>query len=247
MLEPRVSFVIAGVQKAGTTALFDYLSDWPELSLSHVKETHFFDDDERDWRAPDYVPYHDLFDAPDGRLRGEATPIYLYWPGALERMAAYNPAMRLVVLLRDPVARAWSHWRMEYARGFERAPFGWCIRDGRRRLFHAAPWGHHRAFSYVERGFYGEQVERMFGLFPREQALVLSAEALQADPAATLAEVRAFLGLPPASRTVAPRTVHAGRDMDYGSELTPADAQFLRQVYARDQARLAALTGYRFG
>jgi len=247
MLELRVQFVIAGVQKAGTTALFDYLSEQPELSLSHVKETHFFDDDERDWARPDYAPYHALFDAPDGRLRGEATPIYLYWPGSLERMAAYNPAMRVMVLLRDPVARAWSHWRMEYARGFEQAPFAWCIREGRRRLFEAEPWGHHRAFSYVERGFYGEQVERLLTLFPREQLLVLTAEALQAEPTTTLAQVRAFLGLPPAARAVEPRAVHVGRDMDYGSELTDADAAFLRDLYARDQDRLAALTGIRFG
>jgi hypothetical protein len=247
MLKLRVQFVIAGVQKAGTTALFDYLSEQPELSLSHVKETHFFDDDERDWARPDYAPYHALFDAPDGRLRGEATPIYLYWPGSLERMAAYNPAMRVMVLLRDPVARAWSHWRMEYARGFEQAPFAWCIREGRRRLFEAEPWGHHRAFSYVERGFYGEQVERLLTLFPREQVLVLTAEALQAEPTTTLAQVRAFLGLPPAARAVEPRAVHVGRDMDYGSELTDADAAFLRDLYARDQDRLAALTGIRFG
>jgi hypothetical protein len=247
MAEPRVAFVIAGVQKAGTTALFDYLSEAPELSLSHVKETHFFDDDDQDWDAPDYAPYHALFDAPDGRLRGEATPIYLYWPGALERMGAYNPAMRLIVVLRDPVARAWSHWRMEYARGFERAPFAWCVREGRRRLFDAEPWGHHRAFSYVERGFYGEQIERLFAVFPREQTLVLTAEALQAEPSATLATVRAFLGLPAATGTVAARTVHAGREMDYGSELTPGDTAFLRQVYARDQERLAGLTGIRFG
>jgi hypothetical protein len=247
MAELRVQFVIAGVQKAGTTALFDYLSEQPELSLSHIKETHFFDDDERDWARPDYAAYHALFDAPDGRPRGEATPIYLYWPGSLERMAAYNPAMRIIVLLRDPVARAWSHWRMEYARGFEQAPFAWCIREGRRRLFEAEPWGHHRAFSYVERGFYGEQVERLLALFPREQVLVLTAEALQAEPAATLATVRAFLGLPPAASGVEPRAVHVGRDMDYGSELTEADAAFLRDLYARDQDRLAALTGIRFG
>lgn len=247
MVEPRVGFVIAGVQKAGTTALFDYLSEWPELSLSHVKETHFFDDDERDWQTPDYAPYHALFDPADGRMRGEATPIYLYWPNALERMAAYNPLMRVIVLLRDPVARAWSHWRMEYARGFENAPFAWCVREGRRRLLDAEPWGHHRAFSYVERGLYGEQVERLFSLFPRKQTLILTAEALRAEPAETLDEVRDFLGLAPAAGRVEARVVHAGREMDYGSELTETDAAYLRQIYARDQARLTSLTGIQFG
>jgi hypothetical protein len=84
-------------------------------------------------------------------------------------------------------------------------------------------------------------------LFPREQVLVLTAEGLQAAPAATLAEVRGFLGLPPAAVPASPRAVHVGREMDYGSALTADDTAFLKGVYARDQARLEALTGIRFG
>lgn len=194
-MDPRVSFIIAGVQKAGTTALFDYLAEEPGVSLSKVKEVHFFDDEGQDWAAPDYGAYHANFDGADGRPRGEATPIYLYWPRSLERIAAYNPAMRLIVLLRDPVERAWSHWKMEYARGAETRPFAWCIREGRRRLFEAQPWGHHREFSYVERGFYSEQLEAALAHFPREQLLVLRAGDLNQAPAPVLAKVRTFLGL----------------------------------------------------
>ena len=177
--------------------------------------------------------------------RGEATPIYLYWPNSLERIQTYNPAMRLIVLLRDPVQRAWSHWRMEYARGAETHPFAWCIRDGRRRLFDAVPWGHHREFSYVERGFYGEQLERLFALFPREQILVLKAEDLRASPGPILDQVRTFIGAAPAPAPVA-REVHVGRAMAYPSELTDEDVAFLRQLYASDMARLRALTGIGF-
>lgn len=244
-MDPQVAFIVAGVQKAGTTALFDYLSEEPGVALSRVKEVHFFDDETQDWSRPDYAAYHGNFEASDDRLRGEATPIYLYWPQSLERIAAYNPAMKLIVMLRDPVARAWSHWKMEYARGAETAPFAWCIREGRRRLFDAEPWGCHREFSYVERGFYGEQFERLFGLFPRDQVLVLRAEDLNGQPAAALAKVRTFLGIPPGAGPE-PRQVHVGREMDYGGELTPEDAGFLRAIYAADQARLKALTGLDF-
>lgn len=243
--DPLVTFLIAGVQKGGTTALYDYLAEQGGVALSRKKEVHFFDDETEDWRSPDYAAYHARFEAPEGRPCGEATPIYTYWPNALERAAAYNPALRLVLLLRDPVERAWSHWRMEYARGAEAEPFGWCIREGRRRLFDNQPWGHHREFSYVERGFYGEQVERLFGLFPREQVLLLRAEDLKADAAGALARVRAFIGAAPAP-TPTPREVHVGVEMDYGSTLTPEDAGYLRGLYARDQARLAALTGLSF-
>lgn len=241
---PKVNFIVAGVQKGGTTALYDYLAEMPDVAVSRLKETHFFDDESLDWARPDYARYHAQFDDPDGRPCGEATPIYSYWPGALERIAAYNPAMRLILVLRDPVERAWSHWRMEYARGAEREAFAWCIRQGRMRLFENrapnAPWGVHREFSYVERGFYAEQLERILALFPREQLLVLRAEALRADPAAALAGLRGFLGLPPAA-PLAPRAAHVGQEMDYGSELTAEDTAFLRGLYARDQARLAAL------
>jgi hypothetical protein len=250
---PLVTFLIAGAQKGGTTALYDYLADYPDVALSRIKEVHFFDDETRDWDRPDYGAYHAQFDAPGARPCGEATPIYLYWPNALARIRAYNPATRLIVVLRDPVARAWSHWRMEYARGAEREPFAWCIRRGRQRLFDAAPpvarapapWGHHREFSYVERGFYGEQLAQLFALFPREQVLVIRAEDLRAEPAGSLAAVRRFLGLAQAPPPE-PREAHVGRDMDYGAGLTAEDETWLRQVYARDQARLQALVGWNY-
>jgi len=243
---PLVSFVIAGVQKGGTTALFDYLGDYPDIALPDAKELHFFDDEARDWRRPDYGDYHARFPDPAGRPCGEATPIYAYWPNSLERIAAYNPAMKLIMVLRDPVQRAWSHWRMEYARGVETEPFAWCIREGRQRMFAAEPWGHHREVSYVERGFYGEQIARLRSLFPPEQVLVLTSDALRREPAVALDRVRGFLGLPPAPTPPA-RETHVGREMDYPSELTAADIDHLRQVYAADAERLAALTGVRFG
>ncbi|OHB36536.1 MAG: sulfotransferase [Phenylobacterium sp. RIFCSPHIGHO2_01_FULL_70_10] len=246
-MEPKVDFIIAGAQKAGTTALFDYLGDHPQIGLSDVKEVHFFDDEARDWATPNYLDYHARFDLSDRtKVWGEATPIYLYWKDSLERICTYRPDIKLIVLLRDPVARAFSHWKMEYARGVETAPFDWCVRRGRTRLFDSAPWGWHREFSYVERGFYGEQVERLFGLFPREQVLILQAEALDAEPSATLSKVCDFLGVAPFPQ-IRPRRVHEARDLPYPSRLTPEDAAHLRAIYARDSARLHALTGLSFG
>lgn len=239
---PRVDFIIPGFQKAGTTALFDHLGDVPGVALSATKEVHFFDDESLDWVRPDYGAYEAQFASADGAVVGEATPIYLYWPNALERIAAYNPAMQLIIMLRDPVERAWSHWRMETSRGPEQEPFSWCIRQGRQRLFASEPWGHHREFSYVERGFYGEQVARLFELFPRDQVLFLKADDLRTDPNTVLTSVCAFLGAPPPPLTV-PRAVHVGQEMD-GFE--PADVAYLRGLYAPDLTRLKELTGISF-
>ena len=244
MPTPLVNFIVVGVQTAGTTALFDYLGDSPAVALSKVKEVHFFDDETVDWVRPDYAPYHAHFEtAAPAALLGEATPIYLYWPQSLERIAAYNPDIRLVVMLRDPVERAWSHWRMEYSRGVETHPFSWCIREGRQRLFAVKPWGVHREFSYVERGFYGEQIERLFSIFPREQILILTADGLRERPSESLGRVADFLGISRGG-AVEHRDVHVGREV--GGQLTAEDAAYLRDLYAVDMERLRGLTGISF-
>ena len=240
----KVDFLIAGVQKGGTSALFEYLRTVPGLQLPDVKEAHFFDDEERvDWRGPDYSAYHRLFDD-DGRRWGEATPIYIYWPNSLERIAAYNPAMKFILLFRDPVERAWSHWKMEYAKRKESHDFQWCIREGRERVATgdpAAP-GHHRVFSYVERGLYGRQVERLLSLFPRSQCLFLRSEDLRDRPADAVAEICAFLDQDQ-PRRISPMIVHRARDVAYPSSLTSADKRLLNDVYASDMSRFSDLTG----
>jgi hypothetical protein len=240
--ERRIDFIVVGAQKAGTTALFEHLGDHPQIGLSDVKEVHFFDDEARNWENPDYEDYHQHFDWQRPLVRGEATPIYAYWPQGLERIRAYNPTMKLILMLRDPAERAWSHWRMEQARGVETGAFSWCIRQGRQRLFDANPWGHHREFSYVERGFCGDQLARLSALFPAEQLLVLQAEELLANPGSALAKVMEFLGVDVLG-DVAARQVHVGPEL---GQLPPIDEAYLREIYAADQARLAAqLAGLR--
>jgi len=239
-----VSFLVAGVQKGGTSALFEYLRAVPALQLPPVKEAHFFDDEGRiDWARPDYGAYHDLF-VEDGRLWGEATPIYLYWPNALERIARYNPAMKLILIFRDPVERAWSHWKMEYARRAEREPFGWCIREGRARMDHATPYpGFHRVWSYVERGLYGRQLARALALFPPTQLLLLRSDDLRADPDTVIAHICRFLGVPLPQGPLEPRLVRTARAMPYPSILTMADRALLDGVFAADLARFRELGG----
>ena len=239
----RVSFLIAGVQKAGTTALFDYLSEIPGLELPAVKEAHFFDDEEKvDWAAPDYAPYHRLFGDPD-RLWGEATPIYLYWPNALERIRAYNPAMKLILLFRDPVERAWSHWKMEYARGKETEPFGWCIRDGRARMAGGTPYpGFHRVYSYVERGFYGRQLARLLALFPRDQLLLLGSDSLKREPTATIQTICTFLDVAAPSDPIVPKISRPAADLDYPATLSDSDVIFLQRQFSDELARFRLLS-----
>ncbi|GLR65792.1 deacetylase sulfotransferase [Acidocella aquatica] len=195
----KVSIFGCGVQKGGTTSLYAHLCEHPELSAPVQKELHFFDDESRDWAAPDYAALEALFPASDGaRLRFDITPIYGFWPPAIARIHAYNPQARLIYLFRDPFERAWSQWCMEYARGFETLPFSEAIRAGRARLAELPPLAREqRIYTYIERGCYAGQVRRALRHFPREQVLFLRSRDLLLDHVGTLRKIAGFLGIGP--------------------------------------------------
>ena len=200
---PRIGFLIGGVQKAGTTALARYLAGHPQLALPQRKEAHVFDDPGfgADWdRARIDREYARHFDAgSDDRLHGDATPIYLFHPTLVERIAAYNPAMRWIVLLRDPLERAISQYGMERARGDEHWPLWAALLCERLRLR-----GHHhdwspasplRHWSYRARGDYGRQLRTLRAHFPDAQVLVLRSTELRVSHVQVLARICAFLGV----------------------------------------------------
>ena len=192
----RVSFVVAGVQKGGTTALFENLKQHPKLNMPRRKECHYFNSDGYFMRPDKGVrAYHAMFPRlRRGQIRGEATPGYLYCVEAPARMADYNPAMRVIVLLRDPIARAYSHWVMERHRGLEALDFRDAIRAEPARL-RMQP--QHPVYSYVNRGRYAEQLCRLWERIPREQTLVLRSDCLLQKPQETVARVCRFLDVDP--------------------------------------------------
>lgn len=103
----RVDFFIAGVQKGGTTALDAMLRDHLQIQMARVKEVHFFDNGSLDWSSPNLDYLQDSFGwTADNPVRGEATPIYIYWHSALRRLKAYNPDARVLIALRHPAFRA---------------------------------------------------------------------------------------------------------------------------------------------
>ena len=206
MPEPLLGFVIGGVQKGGTTALAEALARHPAIAMPRGKELHAFDAPDFDERwdpatvdariAPAFAPGNVV------GLHGDATPLNVYHPAVVRRIARYNPQMRWILLLRDPVARAISHYHMERGRGIEpRGLFAavlaetWRIRRGADDYSATAAW---RWASYVDRGRYARQLDVLYQHFPRSQVLLLRSADLLADPARTLDRVMAFLGVAPA-------------------------------------------------
>jgi hypothetical protein len=210
--------------------------------MAVVKELHFFDDETADWSRPDYTRLHAGFDWGSADVvRGEATPIYTYWPNALHRLKQYNRTAKIIVGLRHPSFRAYSHWRMESSRGVEPLSFSAAIRSaGRTRPADVAERAH-RDFTYVERGFYSSQVDRLLRLFDRDQIFLFRTDRLWSEPGSILDAVAAFLGIDREIRCEPAYIVSEfGRPADaMGRE----DRAHLDDVFSADIRMTADLTG----
>ncbi len=207
----RPTFLIIGAQKSGTTSLHAYLADHPAVLTASVKEveyfSRFFPRGER-W----YISHFPLaLRGAAVRLRtrgrlavGEASATYLFHPRAPERIHAFDPEMKLVVVLRDPVDRAYSHYQMEYRWGRETLPFEEALAREEElapeleRMIADPAYESSDAIqcSYLARGRYAEQLLRWLALFPREHLHVLTSVDLLEDPAGAVSSVAAFLDIP---------------------------------------------------
>jgi len=245
----RVSFVVAGAQKSGTQALDRYLREHPELCLPRLvpvgdtmtAEVHFFDTDSLFGSDHvDYSAYHAKFDSrPPQRLLGEVTPAYLYWPTAAERIARYNAAMKIIVVLRNPITRAYSHWNKSRSGHREPLPFLEAVRAEPQRL-RGLPLRKAMRFNYVERGFYVAQLQRLWRYFPVEQTLVLKTEELLESPPASLSKIAGFLGIAPFA-AVASKSVNAG---EYAAPMSTEARRFLVGIFEQEIHELERLLGW---
>ncbi len=241
---PLPDFLVIGAQKAGTTSLFSYLTTHPHISRPLKKEIHYFD---TRWHRHENW-YRSHFPATgDGMLTGEASPCYLFYPMAPARVAKLLPDVRLIVLLRDPVARAYSHYQQSRNKGFETCSFEEAVAAEPQRLREDEPLlnGHPDAGTvafkknaYLTRGHYAEQLARWFEEFQREQFHIIKSEAFFADPQQTCSDVFSFLGLP--DHAVPSLKVH--NPGAYDSKLGNGDAA-LRKYFAPHNRALAELLG----
>ncbi len=188
---------------------------------------------------------------PRGRIVGEASPGYLFHPLAPQRVRETVPDARLVVLVRDPVDRALSHYHHEVALGRERLSFedaldaeaartrGEAERMAREPGYFSRAWWDH---TYVARGRYAEQLERWFAVFPREQLLVVATEELAAETAATYRHVLEFVGARSRDLQDYPRVY----EQEY-AEMAPETRERLARELESPNRRLYELLGRDLG
>ncbi len=239
-MDQRVEFLICGAQKAGTTALADYINLHPGLSIPKCKEVHFFDNEAVDWFSPDVAAYHRYFEEfGSNQLWGEATPVYMYWDESPRRIWQYNPKMKIIVMLRNPVSRAYSHWAMETERGAEHVSFDEAVEWERERCRDALP-RQHRVFSYCDRGFYCAQLRRLWRFFGEEAVLILRQEDLLSNPEQCLHQVWRHLGVS-SIESIKPIQRHLGH---YHRPMNAATKSKLQLLFRSEIHQLEDMLGW---
>ena len=248
------SFIMIGVQRCGTTSLFRTLVEHPQVRRATFRKgVNYFDLNYyrgMSWYQG-HFPVAEIARRKTARYGGpvafEASGYYLYHPFALERLSRDLPGTKLVAMLRDPVERAFSAYKHEYARGFEHESFERALElederlggeIGRMREDIRYESMSHRHHSYRHRGHYAEQLERTFGFFPPEQVHVIDSEAYLDQPAREYRQLLAFLGLHP-HEPLGFRRINARPS----GPMPVKTRQKLEEYYAPHNERLTKLLG----
>ena len=185
------TFLIVGAARSGTTSVWQYLRDHPDVFMPDEKEVNFFNEDGSFDRGLDW--YAGLFAPGRGKKAiGEASPSYLASTEAAPRMAAVVPDARLVAILRNPIDRTYSHYLHGRFFAVERRSFRHAV-EQELRSPGDVPW----PFNYVAQSHYHEQLVRLNAYYPREQILVQLLDDLRTDPAAAFRSVCEHLGIDP--------------------------------------------------
>lgn len=219
----KVDFTIIGAQKSGTSSLAYQLARHPSVCFSRRKEPQFFSTNEHWERSlPDY---HHLFGPAPGQRRGEASTTYTFlpeYPETAARIHEYNPGMRLIYVMRNPVDRIRSHYRHRLLRNaFDGAPEVEVLENP----------------IYVNRSRYAMQVAPYLERFPCEQLLLLIFEEYIAAPRATLETVARFLGIP--------RDGFAGTPIQ-PQNVSSVEEQIQRRLLVRTASRFFGWTPHRW-
>ncbi|WP_417612406.1 sulfotransferase domain-containing protein [Owenweeksia hongkongensis] len=238
----KIDFLVIGVQKSGTTSLYEYLTAHLLIDSAKKKEVHYFDfnyDEGVNW-------YHKRFLWKRNHLQGEATPHYLFDANCAARAFKYNPNLKLITILRNPIDRAFSHYKMNVNRGAENLSFLDALNKEDERILETKKleYGSSKAvYSYKSRGLYAKQLNGWLEHFPKNQLMVLDYERFFKNPWDEIQKVYRFLGLPDYHGCLKDFT----SNKNVGNMSIPEDAKNqLRQYFAEPNRTLAQQYGINF-
>lgn len=188
----KIDFFIAGAAKSGTTSLYSYLEQFPEVFLPKIKENLFFARDDLYRVGPNYLDafYHG---AHQNQCIGGAYAHTIYFPHVQERLYQYNPDLKLIAILRDPVDRAYSAYWFAVRNGWETLSFQEALdaEHDRRNGGYIA----RAELTYLAHGLYLKQIHSLLSLFPRKQLYFLEFENFIKQPQNAMRDVLRFLNV----------------------------------------------------
>ena len=256
-------FLIIGTQRGGTTALYHYLKSHPSIVPAAISDTHFFDKKYSKglrWYQAHFPTMWEKAFAQQVRksplVTGEASSSYLFYPHAPHRVAEVLPHTKLIVLLRNPVDRAYSQYYHAAELGHETLSFEEAIRDEEERTaqerekilkdeqYESHTYTHR---SYLTRGIYVDQLQAWMCVFPGEQLLILKSEEFYADPIAVFKQVLAFLNLPETKPQLNKKDYKQYSHNTYFSKMDQAMRTRLIEYFKPHNARLYEYLGVDFG
>ena len=195
-------FLCVGAQKSGSSTLYWWLKQHPQLSMSFDKESKFLD---RHYKKGELWYRHQFPLASSEKLAGDNTPYYLFHPIVPQRAHSLCPDAKVIMILRNPINRAFSQYQMECRKGREvHTSFEAAIEGELERISMAKdelladPLGYHHTFentSYLSRGIYMDQIEEWLKWYKRDQMLILISETFFESPETALEEVYTFLNI----------------------------------------------------
>ncbi|MES9906356.1 MAG: sulfotransferase [Sedimenticola sp.] len=240
----KVDFIVAGCQKGGTTSLDRYFRMHPEIRMPKIKELHFFDSDGYfSSDEVDYSDYHSLFPRKRySQIYGEVTPSYMYWHDTPRRIFEYNPGIKIIIVLRNPIYRAYSHWNMQRQKGCERLQFLDAVKREEATLRQSME-KQSRRFSYIDRGFYVRQLLQIWLYFEKSQTCIIKGDDLINDRVATLNNIFIFLGVSRVSRV----PLVTANSLGYERKMTKSELTYLVDIYYDEIRTLENLLGWECG
>jgi len=241
-------FIIIGVQKGGTTSLHDHLKQHPDIEMSpnyvklggggliNIKEIQFFSSKKK-W--PSKISWYKSLFNNNGKLQGESTPSYIYNFDAHERMFKTVPKAKLILILRNPITRAYSEFNhvyqtknrwdlIDYNKSFEEN-----IKNEIKRKFQGK--------GMIKRGLYIDQVDHLLKYYPRDQLLILISEKMIADPQKVYDQVFDFLGI----KKIKIKYVPDVHKLSYKNQMDEDVEKRLYKVFEPYNERLFKFLGYR--
>lgn len=246
----KPDFLIIGAQKCGTTSLFYYLSQHPDIKMPEIKEIHFFDLQYHkgiEWYYSKF-PKKPILKT---TLTGEASPYYLFHPLVPERVFLHLPKTKIIVLLRNPVDRAYSHYNhqlkignepiksFEEAISFEETRISGEIEKIKAGIINESLSLRH--YSYLRRGLYSEQVNNWLHYFSMKQMLFIKSEDLFESPKLALGKVYDFLKIKrKVSQNLTPQNTNEYPEISYSTKIV------LSKFYEEESLKLKALLGDHF-